>query len=71
LVDGLAHYAEHAEKMGLQPPDIEEMINDDWGEVQVSLEALNRPRRDGSDLYSPIPGHVEESESRLLSAAHS
>lgn len=69
LVDGLAHYAEHAEKVGIKPPDIEEMISDDWGEVQVSLEALNRPRRDGSEPYSPIPGHVEESEARLLIAA--
>jgi hypothetical protein len=45
------------------------LISDDWGEVHVSLEALNTPRRDGS--YSPIPGHIEESEERLLIAAQS
>lgn len=68
LIDGLAHFTEHAEKVGLLPPDIEQMITDDWGNVQVSLEALDHLRGDG-ELYSPIPGYVDDVESRLLANA--
>lgn len=71
LVDGLSHYIEHAEKVGIKAPDVEKLISDDWGDVQVSLEALARPRSDGAEPYSPIPGHVEESGLPLVVAGQS